>query len=206
MKSFIACVAIVLMMFVGSQTHAAYAASHMSSPDPWNGYGMCAAFADYMYGAPDGAGNAWTWLSAAEQDGWNVSSTAPVGIPAIVVFQPYVDGASWIGHVAYWNGSQILSTWWAGSGDSVVVLTYQNSGIDPNVAEWGRNYIWRGGGGEGHPHPVQNASGSTYTVVEGDTLSTIAERYGTSWQALYAKNSSVVSDPNLIYPNEVLSL
>ncbi|MFF7983964.1 transglycosylase family protein [Streptomyces sp. NPDC007901] len=46
-----------------------------------------------------------------------------------------------------------------------------------------------------------------YTVREGDTLSGIAERHGTSWQRLYAANKAVIGDdPNLIVPGQRLAL
>jgi LysM repeat protein len=48
----------------------------------------------------------------------------------------------------------------------------------------------------------------TYTVVVGDTLSGIAARLGLgNWQRLYEANTSVIgSDPNKIYPGQVLVL
>jgi nucleoid-associated protein YgaU len=51
------------------------------------------------------------------------------------------------------------------------------------------------------------SSGKSYTVASGDTLSTIAQKLGlSSWQNLYNENTSVVgSDPNLIFPGQVLS-
>ncbi|MEU9385039.1 transglycosylase family protein [Streptomyces sp. NPDC048279] len=46
-----------------------------------------------------------------------------------------------------------------------------------------------------------------YTVREGDTLSRIAERHGTTWQRLYAANEAVIGDdPNLIVPGQRLAL
>jgi LysM repeat protein len=48
---------------------------------------------------------------------------------------------------------------------------------------------------------------ATYTVQPGDTLSGIGTRFGISWQALYAANTSVVGpNPNLIYAGEILAL
>lgn len=44
----------------------------------------------------------------------------------------------------------------------------------------------------------------TYTVKAGDTLSSIAAKYGTTWQALQAKNG--LRNPNLIYPGQVLKI
>jgi len=59
--------------------------------------------------------------------------------------------------------------------------------------------------------PVASTSsstgGSTYTVVSGDTLSEIAQKEGISnWHTLYNENTSVVSNPNLIYPGQVLTI
>ena len=52
------------------------------------------------------------------------------------------------------------------------------------------------------------ATGSgSYTVRSGDTLAGIAAAHGTSWEALYAANTSVIGgNPNLIVAGQVLSL
>ena len=44
----------------------------------------------------------------------------------------------------------------------------------------------------------------TYTVKKGDTLSTIAKKYGTTTAALAKKNA--LKDPNKIYPGQVIKL
>ena len=54
--------------------------------------------------------------------------------------------------------------------------------------------------GGGKPAPQKR----TYTVRGGDTLSAIAARFGTSWQALAQKNG--LSNPNLIFPGQVLRI
>ncbi|WP_210508563.1 transglycosylase family protein [Naasia sp. SYSU D00057] len=56
--------------------------------------------------------------------------------------------------------------------------------------------------------PSVALSGSTYTVVSGDTLGTIAAKVGVAggWQQLAAANSGTVADPNLIFPGQVLQL
>jgi resuscitation-promoting factor RpfA len=51
-----------------------------------------------------------------------------------------------------------------------------------------------------------SASGS-YTVESGDTLSAIAAKEGVNWHTLYTDNESTIgSNPNLIYPGQVLNL
>lgn len=55
-------------------------------------------------------------------------------------------------------------------------------------------------GGNAAPKPA----GRTYTVRAGDNLSAIAARYGTTYQALAAKNG--ISNPDLIYPGQVLKI
>lgn len=57
--------------------------------------------------------------------------------------------------------------------------------------------------------PVQYTAApaaQTYTVKAGDTLGTIANQYGTSWEKLAAANADTVSNPNLIFPGQVLEI
>ncbi len=49
-----------------------------------------------------------------------------------------------------------------------------------------------------------SGSDRTYTVVAGDTLSGIANRYGTSWSALASYNH--IANPNLIYVDQVVCI
>jgi len=56
---------------------------------------------------------------------------------------------------------------------------------------------------------VQPASQATYTVQPGDTLFGIAQQFlgsGSQWPQVYQENSSQISDPNLIYPGQVLDV
>ncbi|MFC5215797.1 transglycosylase family protein [Streptomyces coerulescens] len=56
-------------------------------------------------------------------------------------------------------------------------------------------------------HQTRDASRGDYTVREGDTLSGIAARHGTTWRELYAANKSVIGgDPHLIMPGQRLEL
>ena len=50
--------------------------------------------------------------------------------------------------------------------------------------------------------PIQAPATNTYTVRSGDTLSSIASKFGTSYQALDSLNG--ISNPNLIYAGQVL--
>ncbi|MEU2601443.1 transglycosylase family protein [Streptomyces hirsutus] len=53
----------------------------------------------------------------------------------------------------------------------------------------------------------RSSSGENCTVREGDTLSAIAVRYGTTWQQLYAANKAVIGgDPDMILPGRRLVL
>jgi LysM repeat protein len=52
-----------------------------------------------------------------------------------------------------------------------------------------------------------SSRGGTYTVKSGDTLGSIARSHGLgSWQSLYQANSSVIRNPNLIFPGQRLVL
>ncbi|MFF4253386.1 transglycosylase family protein [Streptomyces sp. NPDC001663] len=56
-------------------------------------------------------------------------------------------------------------------------------------------------------HTTRGASRGDYTVREGDTLSRIAARHGTTWQHIYAVNKAVIGgDPDLIVPGQQLEL
>jgi LysM repeat protein len=53
--------------------------------------------------------------------------------------------------------------------------------------------------------PAQAAAGE-HTVAAGETISSIAAQYGVSWEDLASANGTVVSDPNLIFPGQVLEI
>ncbi|MDQ0602963.1 hypothetical protein QF037_007308 [Streptomyces canus] len=56
-------------------------------------------------------------------------------------------------------------------------------------------------------HSDRSASRGDYTVRKGDTLSGIAARYGTTWQAIHAANKAVIGgDPHLIVPGQRLEI
>jgi LysM repeat protein len=66
-----------------------------------------------------------------------------------------------------------------------------------------------GASSDATPAPVRQASAApagSYTVRAGDTLSSIAASQGTSWRALAQGNPDVLSDPNLIFPGQTLTM
>ena len=77
-------------------------------------------------------------------------------------------------------------------------LANLNNLSDPNLIYPGEVLIIRTGSGSTPP----SNSNVTYTVKSGDSLSSIAAKYGTSWQYLAQINN--LSDPNLIYPGQAL--
>ena len=56
------------------------------------------------------------------------------------------------------------------------------------------------------PQPAAPQGTGDYVIKSGDTLSKIADQLNVQggWQALYEKNKSTVSNPNLIFPGQVL--
>lgn len=53
---------------------------------------------------------------------------------------------------------------------------------------------------QSYEQPVVQTDGTTYIVQAGDTLSEIAQRFGTTYQSLAAINN--IADPNRIYPGQ----
>lgn len=48
--------------------------------------------------------------------------------------------------------------------------------------------------------------GHTYTVVSGDNLTKIGEKYGISWQQIYEANRDILNDPDKIHPGQELKI
>lgn len=55
------------------------------------------------------------------------------------------------------------------------------------------------------PPPPPTPSAGTYVVQRGDTLSSIARRFGTTVNALLAANPQI-TNPNLIFPGQVITI
>lgn len=94
-----------------------------------------------------------------------------------------------------------LSSIAARYGTSVGTLAALNGIADPNKIYPGQ--VLQLSGNAQTPAPAASG-GSTYTVVAGDTLSGIAQRYNTSYQTLAALNG--IANPNLIKVGQVLKV
>lgn len=98
------------------------------------------------------------------------------------------------------------------SGDTLSAIASRfGTSVDSLVALNGianKNLIYPGQvlklSGQAAAAATTSASPQSYTVVKGDTLSGIAQRYNTSWQTLQAING--LADPNKIYPGQVLKV
>jgi surface antigen len=109
-------------------------------------FGQCTYWANMRYHALTGfwvpwSGNAYQWYYGASASGWVVSSTPKV--PSIMVLQPGVQGASWLGHVAIVesinkDGSVYTSNynWYNGGGWDI--LSYYTFHPGPGVS-----FVWR---------------------------------------------------------------
>lgn len=103
--------------------------------------------------------------------------------------------AATVVHTVSWG--ETLSSIAARYGTSWQALQTANGLRDPNLIFPGQRLVIRLG--------YAAASTARYHVVSsGETLSSIAARYGTSWQQLAAKNG--LRNPNLIYPGQRLLL
>ena len=80
-------------------------------------------------------------------------------------------------------------------GVTVAQLCSWNNMSNPNLIYVGQRLIVKKGGGSG-------GEAKYYTVVAGDCLSVIAERFGTTVAQICAWNN--ISNPSLIYPGQVL--
>ena len=52
----------------------------------------------------------------------------------------------------------------------------------------------------------EGASGTTYTVQSGDSLSKIGSKYGVSWQTIFEANRDKLNDPDKIFPGQELTI
>ena len=109
-------------------------------------YGQCTYWANKRYHDLTGVwvpwlGNADEWAWQAPAYGWNTSSTPR--LHSIMVFQPYIEGAGYYGHVAIVesiNGTDILTSNWNAAGAAWATTTYIH-----NYPRQGVTFIWAPG-------------------------------------------------------------
>ena len=143
--------------------------------------------------------------------GAGVASAAPalasaVGTPAAV---PAAAGAGLTASapatVYRVQAGDTLSSIAARFATSYEVLASANHIVDPNLIYAGQVLSIPGSAaGSYQAVTSSSAGGSTYTVQAGDTLSSIAARFGTTFQSLASING--ISNPNVIEVGQVLRL
>ncbi len=119
--------------------------------------------------------------------------TTGAGLPAAVTSTTYrVMAGDTLGSIA----ARFGTTWSA--------LAALNHLANPNLIYVGQ-VLQIGGSSSGGSGPSWGTpAGATYRVMAGDTLGSIAARFGTTWSALAALNH--LANPNLIYAGQVLRL
>lgn len=66
-----------------------------------------------------------------------------------------------------------------------------------------------GGSSSTAPAPERVEAAQTYTVVKGDSLSKIARRLlgdASLWPRIFEANKSIIKDPDMIHPGQVLTI
>jgi len=95
---------------------------------------------------------------------------------------------------------------------SAVIVEQAHTGALAGLHEPARRYTVRSGGtlsAVTDALVVHHEPARRYTVRPGDTLSSIAQRFyghAADWRRLYQANRSVVHDPDMIFPGEVLKI
>lgn len=92
-------------------------------------------------------------------------------------------------------------------GTSIDAIVAANGISNPNIIRVGQVLTIPGEGGPAPPPPPPPGDGGgtgSYTVQPGDTLSSIARRFGTTWPDLAALNN--ISNPNVIHVGQVLQV
>lgn len=138
--------------------------------------------------------------------GAGVAAAAPVvssAVPAAASAVPASALPASAGGVYRVAPGDTLSSIAARYGTTFVALAAANHIVDPNLIYAGQVLSVPAGGSTGTNAGAGQSTGS-YTVRAGDTLSSIAARFGTNFQSLASING--IADPNLIEVGEVLRL
>jgi len=89
-------------------------------------------------------------------------------------------------------------------GTTTSALAKANNISNPNLIRVGQKLTIPGGSGASAPAPAPSKPTQNYTVKSGDTLSGIAQRFGTTTSALAKANN--ISNPNLIRVGQKLTI
>lgn len=136
------------------------------------------------------------WMKYAAKNGQPKPAPTPTPAPAPEPKPSYIEYTVQPGDSLSKIAAEYGTTWQKIYDDNKSVI-----GGDPNRIYAGQVLkIYTSGSA---PAP----SGTTYTVQPGDNLSSIAAKYGTTWQKIYNDNKSVIGgDPNFITPGMVLTI
>lgn len=147
------------------------------------------------------------------------SHTIPPGFDSNVVVQATTAAGMLKSLITHYNGNVLYAACayncGIGGTDSGIRL-HSNPEYNTAHGNYGTDvinrmmYLWYPHTGSMVPPvatPPPAVGPKTYTVQQGDNLSSIAGKYGTTWQAIYNRNVSIIgSDPNLIKPGQVLTI
>ena len=134
------------------------------------------------------AGAIMVWQKGSTLSGNDGAGHVAIVEKVIDVNTVYSSESSY-GGSAFWNSTRKNTNgrWGIGSG-----YTFRGFIYNPSVKE------------EVTPTPTPSSSDYEYVVKSGDTLSSIARRYNTTYQELARYNN--IANPNLIYVNQVIKI
>lgn len=144
-------------------------------------------------------GDKTTWLKYAAKN------SAPVVIPPVTPPKPpTTPSPSNTYTVKSGDSLSAIGAKFGVSWQSIYEANKAAIGANPSLIYPGQVLVIPGAGST----PTAPApSGTSYTVKSGDTLSSIAAKYGTTWKRIYDANKGVIGkDPNLIKPGQVLRI
>ncbi len=156
-----------------------------------------------------------TGVGAALLSGAGAAAAAPGPVASAGAGVPAAAGVGLVAQAAPSSYTVVagdtLSAVAARFGTTYEALAQLNALANPNLIEVGQ-VLLIGGGAPAAPAPpasagassASGAAGSSYTVAAGDTLSSIAARFGTNFEALAQLNG--IANPNLIEVGQVLEV
>ena len=171
---------------------------------PWNEGAYACAIRQYTSAGrlPGYGGNLDLNIAYMDRNAWMKYAAKSGSKPAAAPSKPAAPAkpapaAKPSGRTYTVQAGDTLSAIAAKFGVSTSAISGYRSG-NPNLIYPGEVLTINGGSAASKP------AARTYTVQAGGTLSAIAAKFGTTYQALAAKNG--IANPNLIYPGQVLKI